>query len=304
MSTCQNPSHSGTSETYPARRRPQHFALLPTELVAEIFAHLEDTLDCIILAMTSRRCWDVGAKLAQERYFASCSAGDRMMMVGDYREANDLPKVIELTNEEKLELSKPLKKARKQRASATQARYVTSLYEVASARYEEVKSEDPFMELRREVTERYNRQPSRDSEQITFTFGAVLDTLTQRSIYAQSDLVLRDLSRREYILGETVAELSHENGLCRGINLGHVALVRIAWSSDAGSVGRGAWAGDRCDIVTKEMHQQEDTEGSEKWKNISEKAIANMEWVYQENDGFLDYRRGDGSKDKDLTFMR
>ena len=282
----------------------------------KVYDHLDNTVDCIVLSVTSRRCWEVGAKVVQERYLAAarCNAGDRVMFVGDYQDADDLPErlKLELTEKEELELAGQLKDehsdaaptlVQEQSCTNTERALVTSFYMLAYEKYQRHKR-DPYFLLQREGVSRYEKRLSNlDAKETAFDFPTALDRLVPRKTYAQNDLVLRNLSLREYVRGQAVTELSRTQVLCRGTTLGHVLLARVSWSSAVDSVGRGAWAGDRCEILTKDMHEQ-DVAGARDWKDISKKAVRQLQGIYDENDKYLDYDGDDGSNDKDLTFKR
>lgn len=73
---------------------------LPVELLEMVFDNLVDE-DVIRLSLTSVDLWLMAYRCLQMRYFDRCApwAGDRLICVGDYARADDLPKAI-LTKEE------------------------------------------------------------------------------------------------------------------------------------------------------------------------------------------------------------
>ena len=107
-------------------------------------------------------------------------------------------------------------------------------------------------------------------------------------------LVLRNLSRNECVHEKTVNEFTYQySKQHRGspiahdfvhVGLGHIVVMRTAWSSDhslryEGDFHRGAWAGDRFDVVRESEFMEANKDG--KWKDVSMEVLTELLAVWE-----------------------
>lgn len=293
---------------YATFRRPQYLDVLPVELLLIIFEQLGGPLDCYCLAVTSRRTWEVGAKEVQRQYLASmpCMIGHRIICVGENTAANDIPPGLVLTEAEKRELSVNLSdgKADEDRSGeehhepSAEPQFVSSLNDLVKARFYNSPRGPKRLRanLGHEVVQRFT-EATDQQEKMDFDFVKTFGSLIAYTPHTLDDLVLRNLSRRQYVRRDAVKGLNRRIEDCeRRVNLGMAVLARILWSSvpsnsvTGASVHRGAWAGDRFDIVTKSMHLKDETRGWYEWTDVSEAVMQELETLYQEN-GMLGMER-------------
>ncbi|KAA1477022.1 hypothetical protein DENSPDRAFT_566220 [Dentipellis sp. KUC8613] len=212
---------------------------LPDKLLDKIFSYLYDGGQCIRLALTGRRYWNLARPHIRQSitdYIKSLSwAGDRIICIGDYTEEDDLPRALQ---------------ADKQFAGK-------DLYELVDEDFTSVPSglEGRGMLggniLRSKLGEVLSNAWMGDE----FAFGPssiFTDCIPVEEIEANK-LVLRNLSKHEYV---QYSRLPMSKSKSCEVDLALAAQSQICWSSDpstsmwcAGNVTRGSWAGDRLDIA-------------------------------------------------------
>lgn len=294
---------------------PRSLNALPVELIDLLFGFLVDRLDILCFAFVSRKCYSVG-----ERYifsfidkWANMSAGHRIIVLGDSSAADDLPPDIQLTDTEKTALS--MTQIELYGTDAYPNRLI-SLDDYAASTF----ACRPFYErceglrnfLIRRLNERYDRLYARSwsctwLEWLEFNTKMIERVMPDQ--YALPGdvrvLVLRNLSRRLFVLGTAVDSLNRdlvlgpdvdEDTVVYDLCFGDVVLVRICWSSynqihmqdDTDKIHRGVWAGDRFDIVHAGVFERErDAEamqGLPPWLDVSDEVLAEVETAWVSND--------------------
>lgn len=101
------------------------------------------------------------------------------------------------------------------------------------------------------------------------------------------DLVLRNLTTREYVRDAAIPRALHGRFCAMGI--GEALLARICWSptdddmgdtnmSYAGGIHKGVWAGHRFDIMP--IEELESLDGAAKWKDVSEDLAREIDAIW------------------------
>ncbi|KAK0441245.1 uncharacterized protein EV420DRAFT_1769065 [Desarmillaria tabescens] len=85
-------------------------------------------------------------------------------------------------------------------------------------------------------------------------------------------MVLRNLTKRVYVRRDVVIEELKRSG--RGGDIGNILLTNICWSDDSScsmmlDLTRGAWAGDRFDVVPLSSVEDE----KEEWEDVTEDQV-------------------------------
>ncbi|KAA1477024.1 hypothetical protein DENSPDRAFT_884749 [Dentipellis sp. KUC8613] len=251
---------------------------VPDEMVDEIFQYLEDYVDCIRLALTGRRYWNLARrhiKRAMTCHFASLSwAGDRLICVGDGNDVDDLPHALktgEFTGVDLTSLSEVYKNAYS---------FFSRLEGLGreSLRYKIEK------DLRKGLYTHWDG-PTPFAQRLELASAHIFKDCIPSDVDEYS-LVLRNLSKHEFVrYSELPLDLLPEKQYLSqaDVDLSWAALARICWSTDSstsigydGDMHRGVWAGDRLDIVPIEELQEGEKEGegeAKGWKDVS-KAVA------------------------------
>jgi hypothetical protein len=115
------------------------------------------------------------------------------------------------------------------------------------------------------------------------------------------NLVLRNLSKHEYVREEAIKVNSFDRGgnsyPIGEIGLGQVVLSRICWSTDDScamryeeDIHRGVWAGNRFDITTIDQFKLVD--GEQEWKDVSDEVAKEMTeiWVSEYGEKWLEHK--------------
>ncbi|TFY70227.1 hypothetical protein EVG20_g2773 [Dentipellis fragilis] len=266
------------SSPSPVRNKGIHG--LPNEIVDEIFGHQEDYVDCIRLALTGRRYWNLARphiKRAMTANFASLSwAGDRIICVGDGNEVDDLPPALKTGEFTGVDLYFTLQEHFKDAYNFSRP------IEGLGRKSLRLKIRGDLMN---DFYEHLDKPFPHELSSAHIFMGCIPEDVDDDS------LVLRNLSKHEFVrYSELPFDLVPREQWYWSqvdVDLTWAALARICWSTDPGTsmaydgdMHRGVWAGDRLDIVSVEELQEEGKEGEREregevadWKDVS-KAVA------------------------------
>ena len=111
--------------------------------------------------------------------------------------------------------------------------------------------------------------------------------LTDISIGYRKPEILRNISKRQYMRRSALlgmVETCPEHWGWDRVDLGHVILSRISWSSDSsvsmsydGDIHRGVWAGDRFDITSADALDEKDENGQAvEWTDVTDEVLEEM----------------------------
>ncbi|TFY70226.1 hypothetical protein EVG20_g2772 [Dentipellis fragilis] len=247
----------------------------PNEMVDEIFGHLDDYVDCIRLALTGRRYWNLARphiRRAMTAHFASLSwAGDRLICVGDGNDVDDLPPALktgEFTGVDLTSLQEEYKRAykffRPIEGLGRNALRLKIMGDLEKDMYKNRRKPLPY--------------------ELSSSADIFMDCIPED--VGDDLLVLRNLSKHEFVrYSELPLDLVPVRQYLSqaDVDLTWAALARICWSTDSGiamsydgDMHRGIWAGDRLDIVPIEELQEAGKVGEGEaagWKDVS-KAVA------------------------------
>ncbi|KAI5894861.1 uncharacterized protein SCHCODRAFT_02686368 [Schizophyllum commune H4-8] len=266
-------------------RDDRSLMLLPNELLDLIFVWLaEDWCDLVCFAATCSSLWYIGITHIHSHFLRlqieSTSRGHRLICLGDKTEANDLPRHLHLTDDEKKQIESD------------------GLYTTAHRKFACNSSfSGRGAGLRSSLIAAMNFRMNWD-------MGILNDVLERllppdaRLPANDNDLVLLNLSKHEFVRGSALMSrnailLQHYkvDGYCELPCLGNALLALICWSSDPYTgiryykpLHRGAWAGDRFSIVPEEAHERERRDGSgRRWVDISHKVSLELReiWIAQ-----------------------
>jgi hypothetical protein len=105
------------------------------------------------------------------------------------------------------------------------------------------------------------------------------------SIGYRAPKILRNLSKRQYVRRGALKRMTcPAHWEWDKIDLGHVVLSRISWSSDSsvamsykGDIHRGVWAGDRFGITSMDALDEKDENGqSVEWTDVTDEVLKEM----------------------------
>ncbi|KAL1716517.1 hypothetical protein EV715DRAFT_205098 [Schizophyllum commune] len=259
---------------------------LPVELLDMIFALLEgDWSDLLCFAATCLTLWPIAATHLRRRFqrvqARRTSYGHRLVCLGDYTQADDLPPGLHLSEGER-------------RESCGGDLYVFA-YDHYASRGSIFGPDDGVVMSMIEALSRRPGYRDRDAQAIE---GVLRRCLPREARFPRSDdgLVLRNLSEHAFVRGSAL--IAFNNGLPEHYEimgrtqlpcLGNAALARICWSSSAsiampydGPLHRGVWAGDRFDIVQEEVFERErEAEPGKPWGDATDEVLAELKamWI-------------------------
>ncbi|KAJ6514214.1 hypothetical protein C8R47DRAFT_567686 [Mycena vitilis] len=257
---------------------------LPAEIAHEIFSYLSDIYDLLCLSAACQVLWEIGREHVYRHISAIVAryswAGDRIICVGDCLASDDIPEAL-LTASERAELLYCEPEERDHEDEEDEENSERALYRTLYGY--------PFQEAAR----RLNRGPLIQFG-IFERFGQWASIRSSRDMHVIMDLfngqkfilqppkvirILRNLSRRQYVRESELVDLTVR---CPGVGLGNIVLSRICLSSDDsiamrydGGIHRGAWAGDRLDIVAAEWLTELGEDPS--WTDVTKEAVEEME---------------------------
>lgn len=241
-------------------RHPTGRALLsalPVEILMMMINFIESTDDVVRLGLTNRTFWQLSYRWLQKVFSQDYGswAGDRLVCFGDYFKLHDLPEGVSPDD-------------LKHGTLAMRKPYIPDGY------YSE-----EFPEWRILGSERHDS-----------LMGSLYPPLVRAEMLydLNRDWVLCNLTKREYIRADTIAEATQTTNNRAGpfigkrLNLGNVLVTRICWSSDSsidlpyeGDITRGVWAGDRFEITTTDRIKDMDM-----WKDVSDDVVKEIEAIW------------------------
>ncbi|KAJ7058814.1 hypothetical protein C8F01DRAFT_282863 [Mycena amicta] len=250
----------------------------PTELVDEVFRYLDDIEDVLVLSMTCQLLWSIGRRhiyaAMNQKAQNYTWADDRLMVVGDYLYNHDIPEGL-LADEERSELLG---------RSPEYEGHEPTLYNYPYSDTYDPRScgEDFFKYLG-------SRLEEFDPDKRVFRTLVTCKPSLVPSL--QESLVLRNLTKSEYVVGRNLRPLRKLDEALAGVSLGDLVYSRICWSSDAsvsmsydGGIHQGVWAGDRFDLVSeewlKELDTTSDSEEGKRWVDVSKDALDEMKTIW------------------------
>jgi hypothetical protein len=257
------------------------FPTFPAEIVLNIFNSIdgEDFQDCFSLGLTSERCWIIGQSVMKKIFlrFQLAWAGDRIICTGDYLEHGNLPKGLLSTKEEN-----------------EYAKYATECGSLEEYCHTPVRS-----------------YPCVPKERMAYFIDRPCDQLSfydRQRICSAIDIayeepeILRNISKRQYVRRADLLEMSKtcpKDWEFDLVDLGHVVISRICWSSDPsiticydGDIHRGVWAGDRFDITSVAALEEKDENGQQVlWTDVTKEVLEEMRgiWSSEYGEGVLTF---------------
>jgi len=255
------------------------FPKLPPETVSNIFDQIDFIGDCFCLALTSKRCWLIGQPRMKTIILdlAIQWAGDRIICIGDYLRRGDLPPNL-LSKEEEEELDRDYDGDpqgdydQESQLTAYERLIVRCNIGVSSTAYW------PYDLLYKLVHwQKCKNVPPQYQ----------LKLMTDIKIGYRAAEILRNISKRQYVRRSALLEMFEtgpERWRLHQIDLGHVVLSRISWSSDPsvamtyeGDIHRGVWAGDRLDITSEDALDEKDENGQlVEWTDVTDEVLKEM----------------------------
>jgi len=250
------------------------FPTFPAEIVSRIFDSIdgENVGDSFALALTSERCW-----LIAQRHIKAIVlrhqivwAGDRIICSGDDSEHGDLPKGLLSVEEE-------------------------SIYANEYGSIEEYCENTTPSNL-------FSFSPKAVLDEFVGGFRKQISYENVRRICLAVDIVfeepeiLRNISKRQYVRRAELVEMRKtcpKDWEFDDVDLGHVLISRICWSSDPsttlsykGPIHRGVWAGDRFDITSAAALEEKDENGQPVlWTDVSEEVLAELRCIWSSEYG-------------------
>ncbi|TFY70225.1 hypothetical protein EVG20_g2775 [Dentipellis fragilis] len=228
---------------------------LSNETVDEVFENLPNFVECLRLALTSRRYWNLARRHIRrniELHLQHLSwAGDRVVCLGDYADVNDYPPALQ---------------------NAEDFRGV-NLYHLAREEFRYPPDLGTCGTLGGYVLHHELGKCLWGTKGGLMVARPILvDCVTEEDV-EMCALVLRNLSKHEYVRYDALLpldSLASDKWGCQ-VDLALAAQSQICWSSDPsiamcyeGGLHRGAWAGDRLDIAPveelKELENGQDGE--------------------------------------------
>ncbi|KAF7365616.1 hypothetical protein MVEN_00435200 [Mycena venus] len=252
---------------------------LPADIIGEIYSHLYLLLDVLCLSVTCQVLWEIGRPyiyclIATIATSSDSWTGDRILCVGDYLQNKDIPENV-LTPEERVELTDDEE---------------STLYDYPFHKVEGKEFNMNDMWFKGRGDDRYDLMfYDRGLSAARHHFLAYTPPPPPLPV---DPTVLRNLSRRQYVRESALLELkakyaevkSHRGeGILQNVGFGEVLMTRICLSSNPsasmlydGPIHRGAWAGDRFDIVSSSECFEDTT-----WSDVSEEVLKDLEEIWR-----------------------
>ncbi|KAI5894864.1 uncharacterized protein SCHCODRAFT_02617963 [Schizophyllum commune H4-8] len=251
-----------------------------------LFSLLEgDWSDILCFAATCLTLWPIAATHLRRRFqqvqARRTSYSHRLVCLGDYTHADDLPPGLHLSKEER-------------RESFGGDLYVSAFDHYASRGTIFGTDDGVFSSMIGALYRRFDYW-DREAQAIE---SELRRCLPKEARFPQSDvgLVLRNLSQHAFVRGSALAAFNNEmpehyeiKGRTQLPCLGNAALARICWSSYPstgtpydGPLHRGVWAGDRFDVVDEEAFERErEAESGKPWEDATDEVLAELKamWI-------------------------
>ncbi|KAJ7770020.1 hypothetical protein B0H16DRAFT_1517081 [Mycena metata] len=229
---------------------------LPVEMLQEIYSHVDSFVDVVL--------WDVVRRSIYRRIAAAAAkyswASDRILCIGDYLKHKDIPEHI-FTAEEK-------------------SMFSDNTDRLYSYPFDQVESDGFSLFQLWAHCGVAERLPWYSRDKILLQELCSIYSANTHAVTSPNLLVLRNLSRHQYVRESAVLDLQAE---C-GIGFGEVVMSRICLSSDPsaamayeGEIHLGVWAGDRFDIVEDSGALHEDIA----WSDVSEEVLKEVEAIWK-----------------------
>lgn len=205
---------------------------LPPEILDMVYDCNDDLTDCVFLSLTSQRLWEIGKRhiirIRDNLIVKNTWANTRIICAGDFQEKNDWPDGISMKE-----------------------------YDSYLTRYD-------WPDRSRSTWCLLSRFPQRfltlnPSEMEIWNYLC-------KGYRMSNCFVLRNLSKKLYVRDEGLEYLfeGSESQPNPPLNLGHIVLAKICWSTSdyismryRGPIHRGEWAGDKLEIVPTFQHAKE-----------------------------------------------
>ncbi|EJD54097.1 hypothetical protein AURDEDRAFT_157353 [Auricularia subglabra TFB-10046 SS5] len=231
------------------QKQSRLLAILPADVTRHIFDCFGDTndssarIDAARFALTCQMCLEIGHAVLEKHHAASHSwAGDRLIITGDYQDDGDLPAGLELpqpqwnVKDENIFIVSddfPMPKTDRSLKQDAAAAIIRPMLKSARGRREMVAA-DKLLRM-----------------------WEALFVVDEAQPVLSKDLVLRNLSKKQYVRGDVLQAAQNENRSgpeFKELLVGDLAAFSICWSSDPSTnmnadITRGEWAGDRFDVV-------------------------------------------------------
>ncbi|KAJ7670190.1 hypothetical protein DFH06DRAFT_1180202 [Mycena polygramma] len=260
---------------YPVTAAPASNALaftnLPADMIHEIYSHLPRFVDVVCLSSTCQALWEIGRPHIYSLIVSAAAeygwAGERILCAGDYLENADIPEGI-LTEEEMAEFTNDGD---------------NTLYDYPFSGTRDGNGFDMWdMWMACGVPKRLEKDW--DGYRCLPLLGALINK-SYRPPPLALPRVLRNFTRQAYVRESALLELKARYAgtrIARSIGFGSALMTRICLSSDPsaslgwdGPIHRGAWAGDRFDIVeSSEWHD-------ETWLDASDDVLKDVEDLFR-----------------------
>ncbi|KAJ6450942.1 hypothetical protein C8R47DRAFT_1329801 [Mycena vitilis] len=258
---------------YPATAAPASNALaftnLPVDMIHEIYSHIPRFRDVICLSATCQALWEVGRSHIYSLIVSAAArygwTGERILCVGDYLDNEDIPDGI-LTEEEMSEFTNDGDNTLYHYPfSGTRGGYGFAMWE---------------MWMAWGVDKRLKK--NWDGYRCLTLLGALINQ-SYRAPPLASPRILRNLTRKAYVRESALLDLKARYAgteIARSIGFGSALMTRICSSSNPASLGwdkpihRGAWAGDRFDIVESSGWHDET------WLDASDDVLKDVEDLF------------------------
>ncbi|KAJ5950008.1 hypothetical protein N7454_001592 [Penicillium verhagenii] len=251
-----------------ANRSQASLESLPSKLHNLVFGSLDDMDDILSFSLTSRYFWAVGLTHIEDRIFSASApwAGERIICVSDHskpqdfpagllsaKEQDDLEQLNRLHHLDTFTVKHPWKKIGGQ-----------SLSERLRERFEKWEAANPMSQA--------------DRTEILMGLKPELLEFYPRD----QPWVLRNLTTKDYVLGEAIAlkESFVHGPQIDVLGFAEVLISRIAWSNwpiDVGhgrNISHGKWAGHRFDIVPLTCVHKSSGQG---WTDVSNELLREMD---------------------------
>ncbi|KAJ7152106.1 hypothetical protein C8R46DRAFT_1357695 [Mycena filopes] len=307
MDRCLDPS-----TTRPPNLQAAPFVNIPVELMDEIYAQVPRLVDVMCLSATCQVLWEVGRRNIY-RHFAALAAsdswaGDRIICVGAYLNVDEIPESL-WTPEERREFlnarrSPWLQEIEDAEAPAPEGSAGKTLFAYPFTcpswgfdlewiwfttgiigRTEE----SPYSSSRRGC-HKSEFDPVLIGE--LYRIGKFPSARWHKRLPAPPNpnakpKVLRNLSRQQYVRESALLALKEKYagvGIMEALGFGEVLLTRICLSSVPaagiryqGELHRGAWAGDRFDVVSEDELMDPDVA----WCDVSKEVLKEVEEIWK-----------------------
>ncbi|TFK87084.1 hypothetical protein K466DRAFT_549288 [Polyporus arcularius HHB13444] len=270
------------------RDKDQGLLRVPNEVLIKIVELVPSIRDRVCLALTCKRLLSVSRDQIEElkKQLAAPWAGGRLICIGDYTDADDLPEGL-LTEEKKRKL-KWDPDSHGWGGMGHLLKKHTPLFLGTACLYRDIWGVSIGLDKKlQDFLEPFSKP---DHERFLELYDVHYP--------ARDDWVVCNLSLGKYVRAKAVAGLSGKPDAPAPFlpkcspDLGHAIMYKICWSSDAyvGSdfygykenIARGKWAGHRFVITT--MERMPDAPKGKEWEDISKQVAKDLKCIWSENE--------------------